>query len=318
MQDKPFIHGLEGLKPHHRGCVATIGSFDGVHRGHQNLLARLKLQAQLLRLPSTVIVFEPQPSEFFAGPHAPVRLMRLREKVNALLACGIDRVLCLKFNAQLRNYSAQRFIEEILVQRLGVQHLQVGDDFRFGSDRAGDFALLEAAGEQLGFGVSSAPTFTHEDQRVSSTRVRQLLAAGQLTQASALLGAPYLISGRVMYGKQVGRAIGVPTANIALGRKKPALSGVYAVRVRLQNLDGSLSGDSLPGVANIGMRPTVGDLVKPLLEVHLFSFTGDLYGRCLSVEFWHKLRGEQKFESLAALQGQIQADIDAAQKYFIG
>lgn len=315
MRDKEFIHGLSGLAPRHRGCVATIGSFDGVHRGHQNLLARLRLTAQMLRLPSLVMVFEPQPCEYFARGEVPARLMRLREKVQALFDCGVDRVLCLKFDSRLRGMSAREFIDQVLVEGLAVRHLQIGDDFRFGSDRQGDFALLQQVGSEQGFTVSSATTFSVDSERVSSTRIRQLLTAGDLSKACELLGAPYRVSGRVMHGNKLGRTIGVPTANISLGRLKPALQGVYAVRAR----EGyTAQGNDWLGVANIGTRPTLAGTKKPLLEVHLFNFNGNLYGRCLTVEFWHKIRPEQAFGSLEALQQQIRSDIASAEQYFTG
>lgn len=306
-----FIAGIAGLEPRHRGCVATIGSFDGVHRGHQAILARLREEGQKLGLPTLVMVFEPQPHEYFSRERAPARLMRLREKVNALFTLGVDRVLCLRFNEHLRSLSAQGFIEEILVRRLAVAHLEIGDDFRFGCDRAGDFALLQQAGQKHGFAVRDTRTILLDGERVSSTRVRQLLETDELAEAATLLGHPFSVSGRVVYGKRLGRTLDVPTANIGLGRYRSPVRGVYVVDACLPR-----SGQCWPAVANVGVRPTVDGSAKPLLEVHLLDFSGELYGEWLCVEFRHKLRSEKKFNSLDELKRQIQHDIAAARRYF--
>lgn len=304
-----FIRGLHNLRPWHRGCVATIGSFDGVHLGHQAILRQLRQAANAHGLPSVVIVFEPQPHEFFSGDKAPARLMRLREKVQALFAAGVDRVLCLQFNQALRSLSAQAFIERILVQGLGIRHLVVGDDFRFGCDRSGDFALLQNAGQQWGFSVSDTCTLLLHGERVSSTRIRGLLEQGKFSAAEELLGRPYSISGRVTYGQQLGRKLGVPTANIHLRRYRSPLQGVFAVSLQLADR-------TYPGVANVGVRPTVSGSNKPILEVHLFDFAEAIYGSSVSVTFYRKLRDEQKFASLEALQAQLQIDIAQARNYF--
>lgn len=304
-----FIRGLRNLRPWHRGCVATIGSFDGVHLGHQAILRQLRQAANAHGLPSVVIVFEPQPHEFFSGDKAPARLMRLREKVQALFAAGVDRVLCLQFNEALRSLSAQAFIERILVQGLGIRHLVVGDDFRFGCDRSGDFALLQNAGQQWGFSVSDTCTLLLHGERVSSTRIRGLLEQGKFSAAEELLGRPYSISGRVTYGQQLGRKLGVPTANIHLRRYRSPLQGVFAVSLQLGER-------AYPGVANVGVRPTVSGSNKPILEVHLFDFAEAIYGSSVSVTFYRKLRDEQKFASLEALQTQLQIDIAQARNYF--
>lgn len=307
-----FIRGIGGILPSHKGCVATIGSFDGVHRGHKAILARLREVGQSMNLPSLVIVFEPQPFEFFSKQKAPARLMRLREKVAALLALGIDRVLCLKFDQNLRGLSAAAFVEQILVAKLGVAHLEIGDDFRFGCDRAGDFALLKRMGEQHGFSVCDTKTHIAGDTRISSTRVRQMLEVNDLEHARQLLGERFSIAGRVVYGRQLGRSINVPTANVGLGRFRSPVQGVYAVQVNLLNQ----GGQAYQGVANVGVKPTVHGAQKPLLEVHLFGFTGDLYGQCIRVVFFHKLRSEQKFASVDELKAQIYADIESAKNYF--
>lgn len=312
-----FIAGLHSLAPGHRGCVATIGSFDGVHLGHQAILARLLEVGRAMNLPTLVMVFEPQPHEYFSRERAPPRLTRLREKVKALFDMGVDRVLCLRFDAHLRNLSAMDFIRQILVDKLAVAHLEIGDDFRFGCDRTGDFGLLQEAGAQFGFQVRDTRTFLLEGERVSSTRVRQLLESAQFDAAAHLLGRPFSISGRVILGKRLGRTLGLPTANIGLGRHRSPVTGVYAVRVRLPDEAGSAAPKDYWGAANVGVRPTVTGGAKPLLEVHLLDFSGDLYGRCLSVEFCHKLRNEQKFSSLDQLKQQIQQDINASRQFFL-
>lgn len=307
-----FIAGLRALVPRHRRCVATIGSFDGVHLGHQAILARLCEEGKKAGLPTLVMVFEPQPYEFFSKEKAPPRLMRLREKVNALFACGVDRVLCLKFDEQLRSLSAEDFVQNVLVDKLGIAHLEIGDDFRFGCDRAGDFAMLTQAGVRCGFSVRDTLTHMVAGERVSSTRVRKLLEQDQLKAAARLLGEPFTVSGRVVYGNQLGRTINVPTANIGLGRYRSPVQGVYAVTATLTRT----SEIQYQGVANVGVKPTVGGSAKPLLEVHLFDFNQNIYGDCLQVTFCQKLRSEQKFASFALLKQQILQDIDAGKRYF--
>ncbi len=308
-----FVRGLHNLRKEHRGCVATIGSFDGVHRGHRAILEQLQGQARLLGLPSVVMVFEPQPYEFFAGDKAPARLMRLRDKIRTLAMYGVDRVFCLQFNHRLSQLSAAGFIEQILVQGLGIKSLVVGDDFRFGCDRAGDFALLKTAGERYGFSVFDTCTVQDEGERISSTRIRRALEAERFDEAERLLGHPYSIRGRVVYGQQLGRTIGVPTANVRLRRYCSPLNGVFAVK--LQQV-GSV--DWWNGVANVGVRPTVGDEIRPILEVHLLDFDGHLYGQEVEVCFEKKLRSEQKFPSLETLKKQIHLDIEQARYFFTG
>ncbi len=298
------------MRPEHRGSVATIGTFDGVHLGHQAIIQQVNEQAQKLGLPSVAIIFEPQPHEFFAGDQAPARLMRFREKVTALLAAGIDRVLCLPFNTSLRSLSGTEFIDLVLVQGLGIRYLVVGDDFRFGCDRSGDYALLKAAGKTQGFEVRDTHTFEMDGERVSSTRVRAELEAGHFDSANRLLGAPYTISGRVVFGQQLGRELGAPTANVLLRRYRSPLSGVFAVRAHLND------GSAINGVANVGVRPTVDGGGKPILEVHLFDFNQNIYGQTIAVEFCRKLRQEKKFDSLEQLKTQIQADIVEAKHFF--
>lgn len=310
-----LIRGLTNLKslsqredsPLSRGCVATIGNFDGVHLGHKTIIDQVNSKARFLGVPSVVMIFEPQPREFFQGGEAPPRLMNFRQKFESLLAEGVDIVLCLRFNQAFRSYSAMGFIEDVLIEGLGVRHLVVGDDFRFGCDRAGDFALLEKVGNARGFSVENTRTVTVAGERVSSTRVRELLNVNGLEQAEALLGHPYRIRGRVVYGRQLGRQIGAPTANILLHRTAP-LRGVYVVSTTLDN------GSRYDGVANIGLRPTV-DGKQPSLEVHLFDFAGTLYGQHLEVVFRHGLRDEEKFESVDQLKDQIARDFEDARAW---
>ncbi|MGY3927120.1 bifunctional riboflavin kinase/FAD synthetase [Aeromonas simiae] len=303
-----LIRGIHNLRPRHRGCVLTIGNFDGVHLGHRAVLARLQEKAASLGLPACVMLFEPQPLELFADAKAPPRLSRLREKAEALQAIGIERLLCVRFNHDFASQSAECFIEELLVGKLGVRYLVVGDDFRFGKGRCGDFHLLEEAGRRFGFEVISTQSFSLSRQRVSSTLVREALAAGRMAEVEMMLGRPYSISGRVAHGDKLGRTIGFPTANLALKRRVAPVSGVYAVEVLC-------SGKTFPGVANVGQRPTLNG-TQARLEVHLFDFSGDLYGQQVQVMLHHKLREEQKFPSFDALRAQIERDAQAARHWF--
>ncbi|WP_308363776.1 MULTISPECIES: bifunctional riboflavin kinase/FAD synthetase [unclassified Microbulbifer] len=316
--ERELIRGLHNLHPRHRRCVATIGSFDGVHLGHQAIIAQLNQRARESGLPSVAVIFEPQPHEYFSGERAPARLMRFKEKVLALFGAGVDRVLCLQFNEKLRNLSGEAFIQRILVDGLGIRHLVVGDDFRFGCDRSGDYKLLREAGVDAGFSVEDTATVEVAGARVSSTRIREALEDGDFALAEALLGKPYRITGRVARGRALGRQLDAPTANVRLHRYRSPLVGVYTVKVRRTD-DRPLLGErrELAGVANVGFRPTVeGEGAQPLLEVHLFDFDSDLYGREIAVEFCHKLRDEEKFASLELLKAQIAADIRDAKEWF--
>ncbi|SHG19891.1 riboflavin kinase / FMN adenylyltransferase [Microbulbifer donghaiensis] len=317
-EERELIRGFHNLRPRHRGCVATIGSFDGVHRGHQAIIAQLNQRAREHGLPSVAIIFEPQPHEFFSGEKAPARLMRFKEKVLALFEAGVDRVLCLQFNETLRNLSAEAFIRRILVGGLGIRHLVVGDDFRFGCDRSGDYRLLQKVGAEAGFSVEDTATVEIRGARVSSTRIREALQDGDFELAQALLGKPYRITGRVAPGRSLGRQLGAPTANVRLHRYRSPLVGVYTVRTTATNGSELASGRTeIDGVANVGFRPTVeGEGAQPLLEVNLFDFSGDLYGRELAVEFCHKLRDEEKFASLEILKEWIARDIENAKAWF--
>ncbi|GBL53630.1 FMN adenylyltransferase /riboflavin kinase [Pseudomonas citronellolis] len=306
-----LLRGLHNLRPLSGGCVATIGNFDGVHLGHQAILARLRERSQELGVPSCVVIFEPQPREYFAPDAAPVRLTRLREKLELLREQGVDFVLCLTFNRRLRELSAAEFVRQVLVDGLAVRHLEVGDDFRFGCDRSGDFAFLVRASAEQGFTVEAATTVEVDGMRVSSSRIRKVLADGDLHQAERLLGRPFRLSGRVLHGQKLGRTLGSPTANIQLKRRKAPLSGVYLVSTEV-------AGQRVNGVANIGTRPSVNGDGRPHLEVHLLDFAGDLYGLHLDVTFHQKLRDEQRFASLEALKAAILADIAAARAYWLG
>ncbi len=290
-----------------RPCVATIGNFDGIHLGHQAILQQLKDTAAKLQLPSVVILFEPQPREYFSPQQAPVRLMTLREKLATLKQWKIDKVICLRFNAAFSKISAEKFIQCILVEDLCVQHLIVGSDFHFGHDRLGDFHLLQLAGKQYGFRVACSPEIMLHGERVSSTLVRAHLLAGELEQVKQCLGKDYTLSGRVIHGQKRGRELGFPTMNIPV--KHRALKGVFVVEVA------GLGDRSLPGVANVGIRPTVGGS-DWILEVHLLNYQQSHYGNRISVAFLHKIRDEVRFESLEALKDQINRDVDTAQRYF--
>lgn len=303
------IRGLHNLELEHEGCVATIGNFDGVHLGHRAVFERLLVKGRTLGLPATVITFEPQAMEYFAPNAAPARLTRLREKLAAMADCGIGQVVLLEFGPRLAQMMAGEFVQELLVNGLGIRHLLVGDDFRFGHRREGDFQLLEAMGREHGFAVEDLHTVIHGDERVSSTRIREALARGEFELARHLLGRPYRICGRIGHGDKRGRSIGYPTANLNLHRRVSPLRGVYAVMV------GGISDRLWPGVANVGNRPTVDGGTRYLLEVHLFDFKGDIYGRHAEVEFWLKLRNEKRFESFQELKTQIDRDVVAARDY---
>ncbi len=292
----------------HAPVALTIGNFDGVHKGHQAMLARLKQRAHALGLPAGVLTFEPHPLELFAPQTAPTRLTSLREKLELLAAHGIEFVHVSRFNRAFASRSPQDFIERVLIHSLGMRWLLIGDDFRFGAKRAGDFALLQTFSGKLGFGLEAMPTVAQDGLRISSSAVRAALAAGQLAEAHALLGRPYSISGRVVQGAKLGRKIGFPTANVQLRHNRPPLAGIFAVRT----LDGH--GHLREGAASLGLRPTVDNSGRAKLEVHLFDFDGDLYGQHLRIDFLHKLRDEQKYANLDELKAQIARDCAMARE----
>lgn len=305
-----LIRGLHNLSPRHQGCVATIGNFDGVHLGHQAVIGQLAEKAQALNLPTQIILFEPQPQEFFRPDKAPPRLTRFREKWQALRRYSVNRVLCVRFDAPFAGMEPETFVHHVLVQGLGVRYLVAGDDFRFGKNRRGNFEFLRQAGQQYGFQVVNMHTVTIDGERVSSTRVREALVAGDFATAEKLLGRPYRMSGRVAHGNKLGRSIGMPTANIHVHRKVTPISGIHVVEVF------GLETEPLAGVANVGTRPTVDDGTRTLLEVHLFDLNDDIYGRYLNVNFLHKLRDEEKFDSLEELKERMYLDLQEAREFF--
>lgn len=293
----------------------TIGNFDGVHLGHQAMLARLKEAASRLGLPACVMTFEPHPREFFAPDQAPARLTSLREKLQILTRAEVDCIHVCRFNYDFARISAEQFITRILNQELSVRWLLVGDDFRFGARRAGDFAMLQAFSAKNGFTVEVMPGIAIGGQRVSSTSTRQALADGDLDAARKLLGRPYSISGRVVDGDKIGKRIGFPTANIQLKHNHPPLSGIFVVSV--YGATESSPATPLPGVASLGVRPTTHVNGKPVLEVHLFDFNAEIYGRRLQIDFLHKLRDEEKYVDIDTLIRQIEKDVAQAKKFFM-
>lgn len=302
-----ITHGFRSLGTPH---AVTIGNFDGLHLGHQAMLARLQDVARARGLPSCVLSFEPHPREFFTPEQAPARLSSLREKAECLQRMGVDRFHVFRFDRAFSSLTAEAFIEQVLGQTLQARYVLVGDDFRYGAKRVGDFALLKQAGAQLGFDAEFLPTVEIAGERASSTAVRQALAGGELVHAARLLGRPYSISGRVVHGDKLGRDIGFPTANIQLKHNRPPLMGIFAVELC------GLNGAPLPGVASLGKRPTVkGADAVPVLEVHLFDFKAEIYGRRVRVDFLHKLRDEAKYPDLDSLVAQIRRDVDNAKQF---
>lgn len=304
-----LIRGCHNLGARHRGCVASIGNFDGVHRGHRAVIEGLARNGREMGLPVTVVTFEPHPQDFFRSGFGPPRIMGFREKLEALGALGVERVLCLRFDRKLAALSARDFIRRMLVDGIGVRYLAVGDDFRFGRGREGDFQLLRECSAAGGFTVAAASTLSVGAERISSSLLRKLLAAGKLDEAAQLMGRPLRFSGRVMHGAKRGRGWGWPTANLSLKSMNPAVRGVFAVEAEVE------APPPLPAVANIGRRPTV-DLAAPLAEVHLLDYDGDLYGRRLRVTVVKKLRDEKKFPDSKALRAQIARDAAHARAFF--
>ena len=297
-----------------RGSHAlTIGNFDGVHLGHQAMLARVAAEARARGLVSCALTFEPHPREFFAPDAAPARLTRLREKLELIAAAGIEHVHVARFDARFAALPAGRFVEEVLVQGLRTRWLLVGRDFRYGARRAGDYAALEAESGRHGFALEPMPEVTQAGERISSSGVRAALLAADFPRAERLLGRPYTLSGRVAHGAKLGRRLGFPTANLVLPRRAP-LAGVYVVEACGADAnDGQLW---LPGVASVGRRPTVNEVAVPLLEVHLFDVAEELYGRHLRVRFVERLRDEEKYPDLDALRAAIARDVAMVKKFF--
>lgn len=303
-----FVRGQHNLRPRHRGCIVSIGNYDGVHRGHQAVVRQLLRNRDRFSLPAMIVTFEPHPQEYFRGGQQ-TRLTSLRAKLELLHELGVERVLCLRFNDELANMSPQAFIEDLLVAGLGVRHLVIGDDFRFGKGRAGDIEVLREYGEGHGFTVEHTETYMVNGERVSSSRVRQALEMGQLDLARQLLGRTYGIAGKVAHGDKRGRQWGFPTANINLERQNPPLNGIYAVEVA------GLDGGCLKGVAYVGTRPTV-DGTRRLLEVHILDFEREIYGRRIIVNFVERLRADRKFDDHEALKAQIARDKLSAERFF--
>ncbi len=301
-----LVRGIHNIQPEDHGCVLTIGNFDGVHKGHQRVIEALVARAKALNCTAAVLVFEPQPQELFAADKAPARLCRLRDKYALLEKLGVERLICVNFTRKFASQSAKQFIEHLLVEKLGIKHLIVGDDFHFGKNRLGDFAMLSEAGEEFGFAVTDTASCKMADCRVSSTAIRHALEQDNLTDVENMLGRPYSIIGKVFHGDKRGRQLGFPTANVLLKRRKSPLDGVFAVVVKTNN-------GIFNGVANIGSRPTINGL-RQQLEVHIFNFDDDLYGQCIEVIIKKKLRQVMKFDSLEALTAQIKLDSEQAKE----
>lgn len=307
---RPIMLIFRGLHPSVEQPVAlTIGNFDGVHLGHQAMLAHLRAAARERGLPTAVVIFEPHPLEFFMPQQAPARLTSMREKLELFAAFGVDRVHVCRFNKRFAQMSAANFAQALHAEA-GAKFVLIGDDFRFGSGRSGDFSLMEKVGEQHGFGVQAMHSVLHDGVRISSTAVRVALSEGRMDVAQSYLGRPYSISGRVEHGNGLGKKIGFPTANIQMKHNRPPLSGIFVVRVQ--------GDDFLPiqGVSSLGVRPTVRSDGKPVLEVHLFDFSHQIYNKHLRVDFLHKLRDEEKYPDVETLTRQIALDVENAKKWF--
>lgn len=301
---------LRGLySPDSQPVALTIGNFDGVHLGHQALLNELRAAGQARGLQTAVVIFEPHPREFFTPQQAPARLTSLREKLELFAALGIDRVHVCRFNERFTQMSAANFINA-LHEKLSARFVLIGDDFRFGSGRGGDFALMEKIGVQLGFAVQSVRSVTHDGVRISSTAIRAALAAGQMRTAQRYLGRHYSISGRVEHGDGMGRKLGFPTANIQLKHNCPPLTGIFVVQAHAEGMG------VLQGVSSLGVRPTLRHDAKPVLEVHLFEFAQQIYNKHLRVEFLQKLRDEEKYPDVETLTRHIAQDVENARKWF--
>jgi len=301
-----LVRGIHNIQLQDHSCVLTIGNFDGVHLGHQQVIKALVNKAKALNCVAAVLVFEPQPQELFSPETAPARLCRLRDKYNLLAKLGVQRLICVNFTTKFANQSAQHFIENLLVNKLGIKHLIVGDDFCFGKNRSGNFSMLCQAGEKYGFDVSDTASYKMADCRISSTAIRQALEKDDLVSVKQMLGREYSIIGRVFHGDKRGRQLGFPTANVLLKRRVSPLSGVFAVMVKTNN-------GEFKGVANIGARPTING-IRQQLEVHIFDFDENLYGQCIEVVVKKKLRPVIKFDSLEALTAQIRQDSEQAKQ----
>ncbi len=298
------------MQPFENGCVLTIGNFDGLHLGHRTVIKKLAERGEALGLPVVVMVFEPQPLEYFLGDNSPSRLMRLREKVIEFAKLPVDNLLIVRFNRYFANCDAEQFVDDILIKQLNIKHLVIGDDFHFGKARRGNFALLKEKGKQHGFSVEDTGSYQTAGLRISSTLIRDALGEGDLAQAEKLLGRCYSVCGRVAHGDKRGRTIGYPTANIRMFRKNTPVNGVFAVTMT------GIDSLEFEGVANVGTRPTVDGGSKVVLETHLFDFDKEIYGRYVEVHFKQKIRDEMRFQSLEQLQAQIEIDAVEAKKIF--
>jgi riboflavin kinase / FMN adenylyltransferase len=305
-----LVRGTTHKSDSRSGCVLTIGNFDGVHLGHQAVIDKLAERGRQLALPVAILVFEPQPLEFFLGDNAPPRLTRLREKALKLAKLPVDDLVIVRFNKRLADCEPETFIDEALVKGLGVKHLVIGDDFRFGKGRKGDFTLLKAQGEACGFVVEDTGSMCVGGERISSTLIREALAHGDLLKAKTLLGGDYSVCGRVAHGDKRGRTLGFPTANIKMFRRNVPISGVFAVTMT------GIGNMEIEGIANVGVRPTVDGGNKVVLEVHLFRFDQDIYGRYVTVHFKKKIRPEYRFRSVDELKTQITNDVAEAKIAF--
>lgn len=308
-----FVRGIERLNASHKPSVVSIGNFDGLHLGHRHVIKTLLNKSRELDLPSTVVTFEPLAKEFFS-PNSVERLTSIEERAHLLFELGVDQVLCVNFDAEFAARSPESFVQDVLIDGLGVRYLSVGDDFRFGKNRTGDFALLQKLGDEHSFLVRAHDTFELDNLRVSSGRVRTALKEGDFTLAERLLGRAYSIQGEVSRGQQMGRTLNFPTANILLSEVLLAVSGVYAVTVEIGGV-GGMDAEQFKGVANVGTRPTV-DGTEKRLEVYIFDFDRDIYGEQMRVTFKHKVRDEQKFSSLEELKKQIAIDSESARDFF--
>lgn len=305
-----LLRGLKHLKPLPKGCVLSIGNFDGVHTGHKKVIEKLALKGKAMNLPAMVMFFEPQPLEFFLCENAPSRIMRLREKIIQFKQLPIDQLLVIKFNQFVANYEAEDFIIDFLVNKLNVKHLIVGDDFHFGKARCGNYAMLQEKGREFGFQVENTRSYYVDQHRVSSTLIRDALGSGDLSTAKHMLGRDYSICGRVAHGNKRGRTIGFPTANILMFRKNTPITGVFAVTMT------GIDNKEIQGIANVGTRPTIESGNKVILETHLFDFNQDIYGQYVEVHFKQKIRDEIRFQSLDDLKTQIKKDIIIAKRGF--
>jgi riboflavin kinase/FMN adenylyltransferase len=306
-----LIRGVAHIEPMRRGCVLTIGNFDGLHLGHRAVIEKLARKGKEMGLPVVVLIFEPQPLEYFLGDNAPSRLMRLREKVIQFVCLPVDSVLILRFNQYFANLDPETFISEVLLNKLNVKYLVVGDDFHFGKARRGNFALLKEKGREFGFKVEDTDSYLLAGHRISSSMIRDALGLGDLALAARMLGRSYSVCGRVAHGDKRGRTIGFPTANIEMFRKNTPIEGVFAVIMT------GIDGLEIPGVANVGTRPTVGGGSKVVLETHLFDFNRDIYGKYVEVHFKKKIRDEMRFHSMDELKAQIIKDVAEAKKILL-